>query len=518
MVVAPSSAASRCACAGVRDTTAATSTSGNRANSRPRTPASVLLPTTFSRTASAHQSGVTLADAVEGVGGVEARHHLRPGRGGARADRWNTDAGADLHTAPEFGVRLLRPRLRDATLCFITQASRLGDTMRKRNFLRLLFALIIATGALAPTVTFAAPAPNETRTGSPTGRATTLSADPVATIVRANPGYFGGIWFGADSALHVSLVGDQGRKLLAGIPIPISFSPAPRSLSDIASIRGQLAIEVDGDTALHRVYREEAVDESTSTIRIGLTELDPSVVAALHDQFGDAVTIKLSSDDTVPAAGRQSDTHPFIAGDNIHGTTARNGNIYYCSTGFAARRPDAAIIFSAGHCGPSKSGWTTGSETVGHAGIQELRANGYDSMLIVDKTYAGRLWIGPSSIGASTETVAGTSSVIQGSSYCADGAATGTVCGAVVSSADGCHTYDYQRDGFPVTKICHLAQATARSMPCKNGDSGGPVYLSGGSSGNDYAAGIIIACGSTVVVFHPINALLSHFSSSIVYG
>lgn len=334
----------------------------------------------------------------------------------------------------------------------------------------------------------------------------------VVSIVQGNPELFGGLWVDENtSQVHVATAAPGAAQLLAGSNLKIIFDSVDRSTQQLESVRSDLTAALDTDQTFRDLYQYDVVDVKTNVVTIGLRQLVPTEIDKLKGQFGESISIVEAADTPKAAAAtRLSDTNPFIAGDRVNN---RNNGLV-CTLGFTARRPDAVVILTAGHCGVRNDVIRTTSENVGHVAIRELSANGWDGTLLVDKPYAARMWVGP--INSSTfEFVVGTATLPSGSSVCANGSVSGTRCDGHVSSMNGCYNIDYTNEGYGVIRICHLDITTGSSSnQCQGGDSGGPLFLPG-SGTEDFAVGIIIAAGGQSCFYHEISPLLSHFGASL---
>jgi len=183
----------------------------------------------------------------------------------------------------------------------------------------------------------------------------------VVSIVQGNPELFGGLWVDENtSQVHVATAAPGAAQLLAGSSLEIIFDSVDRSTQQLESVRSDLTAALGTDQTFRDLYQYDVVDVKTNVVTIGLRQLVPTEIDKLKAQFGESISI-VEAADTPKAAGatRLSDTNPFIAGDRVNN---RNNGLV-CTLGFTARRPDAVVILTAGHCGVRNDVIRTTSET-----------------------------------------------------------------------------------------------------------------------------------------------------------
>ncbi|GAA1369054.1 S1 family peptidase [Catellatospora chokoriensis] len=152
----------------------------------------------------------------------------------------------------------------------------------------------------------------------------------------------------------------------------------------------------------------------------------------------------------------------LAGGDAIYGSTAR------CSLGANARSGSTYYLITAGHCTNGSANWWTNSTHTIAIGVRTASSfPGNDYGLI---RYTSRL-SHPSAVNTypGLLQLLGTGTAYVGQAVCRSGATTGVRCGVVTALNATVNYPDGTVTGLIRTNIC-----------AENGDSGGPLYTSGG--------------------------------------
>ncbi len=188
----------------------------------------------------------------------------------------------------------------------------------------------------------------------------------------------------------------------------------------------------------------------------------------------------------------------LAGGDAIHGSTAR------CSLGANARSGSTYYLITAGHCTNSSLNWWTNSTKTIAIGVRTassfptndyglIRYTGLLSHPSAVNTYPGLLQL------------YGTGSAYVGQAVCRSGATTGVRCG-VVTALNA--TVNYPGGGTVYGLI--------RTNVCaENGDSGGPLYTSGGIILGILSGGTGNCTTGGTTYYQPIGEILAAFGLTI---
>lgn len=227
----------------------------------------------------------------------------------------------------------------------------------------------------------------------------------------------------------------------AAAATPAAAAPRPETphLSAVAQIPGT-AWTVDPATGRVTVTLDETVTEQQAT---GLRERLRGAGVDLRREPGRLRTL-------------------LAGGDAIYGSTAR------CSLGANARSGSTYYLITAGHCTNSSATWWTSSARTIAIGVRTASSfPGNDYGLV---RYTSRL-SHPSAVNTypGLLQLLGTGSAYVGQAVCRSGATTGVRCGVVTALNATVNYADGTVTGLIRTNIC-----------AENGDSGGPLYTSGG--------------------------------------
>jgi len=207
-----------------------------------------------------------------------------------------------------------------------------------------------------------------------------------------------------------------------------------------------------------------------------------------------------------------NDRTPFYGGDKI---LYRTGNLSQCTGGFSvnsASNPSIHYMITAAHCSYVWDATNLGHDyytcyTTDSSGncnynmgpVQAVYWNADDDYELINSTTIGRstdgfAWINRTN---STWTMNGYTDPAVDSHITWDGWKSGAVYDTKVTGVDGCGREAY---GGPNTnysgthEVCNLVAATNNgSPPCQGGDSGGPVVVREGSTGNAEAVATVVA-------------------------
>ncbi len=208
-----------------------------------------------------------------------------------------------------------------------------------------------------------------------------------------------------------------------------------------------------------------------------------------------------------PSGTRQADNVPWWGGDRI----VRPGNVD-CSAGFSIRIGSTAYMLTAGHCGGINTAWQTGDwyGSGTPVGTEANRDPNGDTAIIAVSSNEG--WIydkgWDSSVG---EAVIGSETTVPGTYVCTEGATSGVRCSIEVQQ-----TGLYVSFGSFAAYNEVYAASTSGSQSSAGGDSGGPVIVNSGTSGQVYGVGTISG-GSTSVACSNIDPNVTPACTSDTY-
>lgn len=190
-----------------------------------------------------------------------------------------------------------------------------------------------------------------------------------------------------------------------------------------------------------------------TTVTLDETVTDQQAARLRDDLRGAAVDVRRE-------AGRLRTM--LAGGDAIYGSTSR------CSLGANARSGSTFYLITAGHCTNSSANWWTNSThtiAIGVRTASSFPSNDYGLI-----RYTSRL-SHPSAVNTYPGLLQlyGTGSAYVGQAVCRSGATTGVRCGVVTALNATVNYPDGIVTGLIRTNIC-----------AENGDSGGPLYTSGG--------------------------------------
>jgi hypothetical protein len=258
------------------------------------------------------------------------------------------------------------------------------------------------------------------------------------------------------------------------------------------------------------------VDPKVNAVRIGVTEITPTLMAAESTTFGDLAILSIRPRPQQTNRAGQADSSPWWGGDAISDQNNLNG----CTGGFAVTYSGGGqVMLTAGHCYPSGTLVAQPyyySNCMGQVGGVVYGNYSYDAELI-DVSYCGGSVTGYGqgyvyTTGVFSRPIGGTAHAYTGDQACFDGSRTEENCSGIVDNSDGC----YQVTGGPY--LCHMVHAysTNSSLLAQSGDSGGPVYEISGSK--VYAQGLItsIESGGTSGWFSPMWRIVSDFALTTV--
>lgn len=250
-------------------------------------------------------------------------------------------------------------------------------------------------------------------------------------------------------------------------------------------------------------YAASALSSSSPTATVALTA--QKAVAAVAS--GPAPVSVRNVPTARPSGTRQADNAPWWGGDRI----VRPGNID-CSAGFSIRVGSTAYMLTAGHCGGINTAWQTGDwyGSGASVGTEANRDPNGDTAIITVSSNEG--WIydkgWDSSVG---ETVIGSETTVPGTYVCTEGATSGVRCSITVRQ-----TGLYVSFGSFAAYNEVYAASTSGSQSSAGGDSGGPVIVNSGTSGQVYGVGTISG-GSTSVACSNIDPNVTPACTSDTY-
>ncbi|GHJ43484.1 hypothetical protein Cs7R123_08260 [Catellatospora sp. TT07R-123] len=187
----------------------------------------------------------------------------------------------------------------------------------------------------------------------------------------------------------------------------------------------------------------------------------------------------------------------LAGGDAIYGSTAR------CSLGANARRGTTYYLITAGHCTNTSADWWTDSAhtiAIGVRTASSFPSNDFGLIRYTSKlehpsavnTYPGLLQL------------YGTGSAYVGQAVCRSGATTGVRCGTVTALNATVNYAEGTVTGLIRTNIC-----------AENGDSGGPLYTTGGILLGILSGGTGNCTTGGTTYYQPIGEILSVYGLTI---
>ncbi|MEU8001806.1 S1 family peptidase [Catellatospora sp. NPDC049111] len=187
----------------------------------------------------------------------------------------------------------------------------------------------------------------------------------------------------------------------------------------------------------------------------------------------------------------------LAGGDAIYGSTAR------CSLGANARRGTTYYLITAGHCTNSSANWWTNSARTIAIGVRTASSfptNDYGLVRYTStlshpsavNTYPGLLQL------------YGTGSAYVGQAVCRSGATTGVRCGTVTALNATVNYAEGTVTGLIRTNIC-----------AEPGDSGGPLYTSGGIILGILSGGTGNCTTGGTTYYQPIGEILAAYGLTI---
>ncbi|WP_230686690.1 S1 family peptidase [Catellatospora vulcania] len=187
----------------------------------------------------------------------------------------------------------------------------------------------------------------------------------------------------------------------------------------------------------------------------------------------------------------------LAGGDAIYGSTSR------CSLGANARSGSTYYLITAGHCTNSSATWWTNSAhtiAIGTRTASSFPGNDYGLI-----KYTSRL-SHPSAVNTYPGLLQlyGTGSAHVGQAVCRSGATTGVRCGTVTALNATVNYPDGTVTGLIRTNIC-----------AENGDSGGPLYTSGGLILGILSGGTGNCTAGGTTYYQPIGEILAVYGLTI---
>ncbi|MEV4416820.1 S1 family peptidase [Catellatospora sp. NPDC049609] len=187
----------------------------------------------------------------------------------------------------------------------------------------------------------------------------------------------------------------------------------------------------------------------------------------------------------------------LAGGDAIHGSTAR------CSLGANARIGTTYYLITAGHCTNSSANWWTNSTRTIAIGVRTASSFPSDDYGLIRYT---SLLSHPSAVNTYPGLLPlnGTGNAYVGQAVCRSGATTGVRCGVVTALNATVNYPDGTVTGLIRTNIC-----------AENGDSGGPLYTSGGIILGILSGGTGNCTTGGTTYYQPIREILAVYGLTI---
>ncbi len=368
--------------------------------------------------------------------------------------------------------------------------------------LQLAVATLLAVGwagLLVPQAAAASPAAREAAiskwddAAAARGAVGTYFDRATGELVALLPKSSGGAVSAADAS---SLVANASS---AGLPARVELATVDKATIDniqaaLASLRPSIS----------PAYAYASYFDSSQQKVVLQSNAPASLFASVTAKFGDR--IEYVSGFTL--ASRHSDAPPHWGGAVVVGPAyGRPGYINGCTTGFAVTRGGLNYMLTAGHCfpqgsanslynGPNLSGYYMGY-------VSWQAGSTVDAELIYGSSYQGYIYTGEYAF----KPVSGAGNpVVNATGYCASGINSGTNCGHtdISNTAQICEA-QYCLSNVSVFKF---------GVNIQVGDSGGPLYLDGGTI--VYARGELIALTSSVFYAEDWSQLSSYFGISIL--
>jgi hypothetical protein len=403
--------------------------------------------------------------------------------------------------------------------------------------------VISSAGASHASPSPAAPASTPAAAQIPAGNVGAL-----IKFVSTHPAQYSGIYLDLATHHYVVAVPDGQSapsalsKAVSGLPqqsvtahasasqVAVTTVQETRSLAQLRKIESQVAQAHGTFGALAKtLIAQWGLNEQTNTVEVGVTRLDPALLAAAKQTYGDSVHVSQVqrahfADSELPLAhssasrpggaaadpaSRLLDGQPYSAGDRIGYI---HGNIVtQCTSGWIAgvrggSQTGHDYMFTAGHCFPQGTVVQQGSCTMVDGGcswqytgtvgtVNDVQyGDGRMDWLSIDPAGSGSLqqmlYLGGVDSTSGVAEYDLVSSALN-EPVCTDGSFTGESCNGTVDATEGC--IELSDDSGNQINVCNQDFATSPGPRLvQHGDSGGPVLGDdGGSDATGIAVGVI---------------------------
>lgn len=338
---------------------------------------------------------------------------------------------------------------------------------------RAQLVAVAATGLLAATA-LAAP----TAQAAPTVKARALAAADV-TKTLGSSSTAGSYYDGSSFVVNITKASDAAAVRAAGaVPKVVKYSTAYLNKADKAT----LATNIGGTSWVVDPKSNKLVVTADSSV----TKAELATLKSATASYGSAVRIE-----------RTSGTFNRLIG----GGAAIYGGGYRCSLGFNVVSGSTYYFLTAGHCGEVASTWYSNSgqtTTLGTNVSYSFPTNDYALVRYTNTSVAKAGTAGNTDITSSASAYVGESVLRSGSTT---GIHSGTVTGlnATVNYGGGDIVYQTIR-----TNVC-----------AEGGDSGGPLYTSGGIALGLTSGGSGDCTSGGTTYFQTVTEALSNYGVSV---
>ncbi|NNG35533.1 hypothetical protein [Nakamurella aerolata] len=376
---------------------------------------------------------------------------------------------------------------------------------------------VLIAGAFAPMSSAASPSPASLP--DPGSAADLAWRADVASLTTAFPDDFGGVWYEAESrqfrvyttqssqTAHARLASIATSDLAADLSSRVEFVESPYSYSDLLRAQATLTREIQSGEAPFPGIQGWGPDDETGKFRLSVFGYKPTAdqLAKLEENLGASVVLVHDAGETVPDAGRQSDTQPYYGGGRLNTPTG------ICTTGVGVVRNGAKRLLTAGHCGTGTMK-TGAGVTIGTVTERTFGNSSIDAELVSAPAVAGRIFIGSATSAESlaVKQVRPFGAGDQGT-VCISGSVTGEKCGGSVTAITQTRSYGGQ-------VVCCITEINNTFSMATGGDSGAPSYIK--MSGGVPIGGIHVAAqtGSNIRYEMQIQHIISKYPMSVQTG
>jgi hypothetical protein len=282
------------------------------------------------------------------------------------------------------------------------------------------------------------------------------------------------------------------------VPAGVRVVVHPARFSHTAMVEAASRLQRDAQSLGEQQVSVQAVGPTTEGFGINVSvvvgsansaaELDRAS-ALLRTRYGsvlDKVTaseVRASERDLYFGGWRFNDYAPWFGADRIANSSVA------CTSGFAAVYNRAPVMLTAAHCGGVGTPWWNGPQTGGgyRSVGNTVYSNGHTDVAAISVTSTTNyINVGANPQAATQLYIPRWASPVVGEYLCQSGSFTGEVCGLYVvdTGQSVCLSWFLVWCVYWQGPLADVVNSAGFDKPAAgHGDSGGPVYLRGGSSG-----------------------------------